>query len=80
VSYLNYVIAGYAIFVLVLGWEFFASRLQIGRELRNARRRAARQSSRPGTGTPGSPAANTPGGTTGATSETQPPHSNELTR
>jgi|GEM_PF-133665 len=46
-SYLNYVIAAYAVFVLVLGWDFVASRLQIGRELRNARRRAARQASRP---------------------------------
>jgi heme exporter protein D len=83
VSYLNYVIASYAIFVLVLGWEFLASRLQIGRELRNARRRAARQSSRSGTtGTrpPGSPTANAPEGTTGSTTEAQPPISNELTR
>ncbi|MGH8086273.1 MAG: heme exporter protein CcmD [Lysobacter sp.] len=46
-SYLNYVIAAYAVFVLVLGWDFIASRLQIGRELRNARRRATRQASRP---------------------------------
>lgn len=79
-SYLNYVIASYAIFALVLGWEFLASRLQIGRELRNARRRAARQSARSGTGTPGGPTANTPEGTTGSTTEAQPPHSNELTR
>ncbi|GAB2618335.1 heme exporter protein CcmD [Novilysobacter erysipheiresistens] len=46
-SYLNYVIAAYAVFVLVLGWDFVASRLQIGRELRNARRRAVRQAARP---------------------------------
>jgi len=46
-SYLNYVIAAYAVFVLVLGWDFVASHLQIGRELRNARRRAARQAARP---------------------------------
>jgi heme exporter protein D len=46
-SYFNYVIAAYAVFVLVLGWDFLASRLQIGRELRNARRRAARQAAAP---------------------------------
>jgi heme exporter protein D len=77
VSYLNYVIASYAIFVQVLGWEFLASRLQIGRELRNARRRAARRSPRAGTtGTPPPVTANTPEGKT----EAQPPISNELTR
>ncbi len=42
-SYLNYVIAAYAVFVIVLGWDFVAAHLQIRRELRNARRRAARQ-------------------------------------
>ncbi len=42
-SYQNYVIAAYAVFAIVLGWDFVAARLQIRRELRNARRRAARQ-------------------------------------
>ncbi|KQZ67834.1 MULTISPECIES: heme exporter protein CcmD [unclassified Lysobacter] len=42
-NYLNYVIAAYAVFAIVLVWDFVASRLQIRRELRNARARAARQ-------------------------------------
>ena len=42
-SYQEYVIAAYAVFVVVLGWEFVASHLQVRRESRNARRRAARQ-------------------------------------
>jgi len=42
-SYLNYVIAAYAVFAIVLGWDFVAAQLQIRRELRNARRRVARQ-------------------------------------
>lgn len=45
-SYLNYLIAAYAVFVLVLGWDFVATRLQIRRELRNARLRASREASR----------------------------------
>ena len=43
-SYQNYIIAAYAVFAIVLGWDFIAARLQIRRELRNAGRRAARQS------------------------------------
>lgn len=43
-NYLNYVIAAYAVFVVVLGWDFVATRLQIRRELRSARLRAARKS------------------------------------
>lgn len=43
-NYLNYVIAAYTVFVVVLGWDFAATRLQIRRELRNARLRAARKS------------------------------------
>ncbi|RPE81468.1 heme exporter protein CcmD [Vulcaniibacterium tengchongense] len=46
-SYLNYVIAAYAVFVLVLGWDYLATRLQIRRELRGARLRAARGAARP---------------------------------
>ena len=42
-SYLGYVIAAYAVFVIVLGGEFLASWLQVRRELRTARRRVARQ-------------------------------------
>ncbi|UHQ21654.1 heme exporter protein CcmD [Lysobacter sp. 5GHs7-4] len=42
-NYLNYVIAAYAVFAIVLVWDFVATRLQIRRELRNARSRAARQ-------------------------------------
>jgi heme exporter protein D len=45
-SYLNYVIAAYAVFVIVLGWDYVATRLQIRRELRNARQKAARASAR----------------------------------
>lgn len=47
-SYLNYVIAAYAVFVIVLGWDFISTRLQIRRELRGARLRAAREATRPG--------------------------------
>ena len=43
-SYLGYVIAAYAVFLAVLGWEFLASWLQVRKELRIARRRVARKS------------------------------------
>ena len=46
-SYLEYVVAAYAVFVLVMGWDFVSPRLQIRRELRAARRRAARQAAAP---------------------------------
>lgn len=49
-SYQNYVVAAYAVFAIVLGWDFVAARLQIRRELRAARRRAAREAPRPVTG------------------------------
>ena len=42
-NYLGYVIAAYAVFAVVLSWEFFASWLQVRKELGIARRRAARQ-------------------------------------
>ena len=45
-SYLNYVIAAYAVFFIVLGWDFIATQLQIRRELRSARLRRARESAR----------------------------------
>jgi len=41
-SYLNYVIAAYAVFVVVLLWDFVAPRLQVRQQLRAARMRAAR--------------------------------------
>ncbi|MFE0499564.1 heme exporter protein CcmD [Lysobacter soli] len=47
-SYQNYVIAAYAVFVFVLGWDFVSTKLQIRRELRGARLRAARDAARPG--------------------------------
>ena len=45
-DYADYVIAAYAVFFIVLGWDFIATRLQIRRELRNARLRAARATAR----------------------------------
>lgn len=49
-SYLGYVIGAYAVFVVVLAWDAIAGHLQVRRELRAARRRAARQAAAP---TPG---------------------------
>ena len=45
-SYRDYVIAAYAVFFLVLGWDFVSTRLQVARQLRMARRRQAREASR----------------------------------
>lgn len=45
-SYLNYLIAAYAVFVIVLAWDYVATRLQIRRQLRNARLRASREAAR----------------------------------
>ena len=45
-DYTDYVIAAYAVFFVVLGWDFVATRLQIRRELRNARLRLARAAAR----------------------------------
>jgi len=45
-SYLNYLVAAYAVFVIVLAWDYVATRLQIRRQLRNARLRAAREAAR----------------------------------
>jgi heme exporter protein D len=47
-SYQNYVVAAYAVFAIVLAWDFVAPRLQIHRELRAARLRIARDNSRSG--------------------------------
>jgi heme exporter protein D len=41
-SYLNYVIAAYMVFVVVLLWDFVATRVQIAQLLRAARLRAQR--------------------------------------
>ena len=45
-SYLGYLVAAYAVFVVVLGWDYVATQLQIRRQLRNARLRAAREAAR----------------------------------
>lgn len=45
-SYQNYVIACYAVFVAVLGWDYVSTRLQIRRELQAARRRTQRNAAR----------------------------------
>lgn len=46
-SYQNYVIAAYAVFAIVLGWDFVSTRLQVRRELRAARLRAERRATAP---------------------------------
>ena len=45
-SYQNYVIGAYAVFAVVLLWDFVVPRLQIHRELRAARLRKAREAKR----------------------------------
>lgn len=45
-NYAGYVIAAHVVFAVVLGWDYVATRLQIRRELRNARLRAARDTAR----------------------------------
>lgn len=45
-SYQNYVFAAYAVFVIVLAWDFVSTRLQIARQLRAARQRKAREAGR----------------------------------
>lgn len=42
-TYLEYVIAAYAVFAVVLLWDMLAPQLQIRRELRQARLRARRR-------------------------------------
>ena len=42
-SYREYVIAAYAVFALMLAWDYLAPRLAITRQLRAARRLAARR-------------------------------------
>jgi heme exporter protein D len=43
VSYQGYVIAAYAVFAGLLAWDYVSPRLQVARELRAARLRAARR-------------------------------------
>ena len=45
-SYRDYVIAAYAVFVLVMFWDYIAPHLQIRAALRAARLRVARAASR----------------------------------
>jgi heme exporter protein D len=42
-TYLHYVIAAYAVFALVLLWDFVVPRLQVRRLLRDARLRGSRR-------------------------------------
>ena len=53
-SYREYVIAAYAVFLVVLLWDFVAPRLQVRQQLRAAKLRAARtqQASAPQTDLP----------------------------
>lgn len=46
-THLPYIVGAYAVFAVVLGWDYIASALQIRRELRIARQRAARAAARP---------------------------------
>ncbi|WP_078059667.1 heme exporter protein CcmD [Xanthomonas massiliensis] len=46
-SYLPYLVGAYAVFVLVLGWDFLAGRRQVRRALLAARQRARRPRGRP---------------------------------
>ena len=45
-SYREYVIAAYAVFAVVLAWDYVVPRLQVRAALRAARMRAARTTSR----------------------------------
>ncbi|MGY0504124.1 heme exporter protein CcmD [Luteimonas sp. e5] len=45
-NYREYVIAAYAVFALMLLWDWFAPRLQIARALRAARQLAQRRAAR----------------------------------
>ena len=45
-SYQAYVIGAYAVFAAVLSWDYVVPRLQLRRQLRAARLRAARASAR----------------------------------
>ena len=45
-SYLPYVIGAYAVFAIVLAWDFLLPRLQLRQLLRNARQRQVRAQAR----------------------------------
>ena len=45
-SYFQYVALAYGVFFAVLAWDFIVPRLQVRRELRAARLRAARETRR----------------------------------
>ena len=51
-TYLGYVVAAYAIFVVVLLWDLIAPLLRIRRILRNVSLRARRASAQPAAPTP----------------------------
>ncbi|MGN6512179.1 MAG: heme exporter protein CcmD [Lysobacteraceae bacterium] len=59
-SYLPYVIAAYAVFAVVLGWDYLAPRLQVRAQLRAARLRAARRAA-PAPTDPAAPLSRQPG-------------------
>lgn len=46
-NYAAYVTAAYAVFVLVLAWEFVVTRFRTARALRHARLRSARIAAQP---------------------------------
>ncbi len=45
-NYQEYVIGAYAVFAIVLLWDFIAPRIKIGRVLRDVRKRAKREAAR----------------------------------
>jgi heme exporter protein D len=45
-TYLGYVIGAYAVFAIVLIWDFIAPRINIARTLREVRMRAQREATR----------------------------------
>ena len=52
-SYREYVIAAYAVFAVVLAWDYAAPRMRIAQQLRAARRQAAHRGQRRAPGTNG---------------------------
>jgi heme exporter protein D len=53
VNYLPYVIAAYAVFAAVMLWDYLVPRLQLRRQLRDARLRGARRRNRQAPPAPG---------------------------
>ena len=45
-TYQGYVVAAYAVFAVVMAWDFLSPRLQLRLQLRSARLRAARNAAR----------------------------------